>query len=189
MPKCLLWEGLKTDPEGNILVKASPLLKGYEDILFNREEVSRLEVAQPASKVILGAYFESRKVNASLRTIRFGKVQYINPLDGNAANWVLNENSGKLESRDQLFSAKWVTDLNISYKMSNHFMLTIGARNIFNVYPDKQQHSANISNGLLVYSRRVQQFGVKGAFWFTKLNLRIYAWAFGVLMFIGGKLG
>ena len=43
------------DSEGNPVIKTGDFLQGFGSQLFNREEVSRIEVAQPKSKIILGA--------------------------------------------------------------------------------------------------------------------------------------
>ncbi|MBW8048866.1 MAG: TonB-dependent receptor [Cytophagales bacterium] len=139
-------------------IKAPDLLKGKEDILYNREEISRIEVAQPNSKINLLLTYEVGKWYFLLRNTRFGVVEYIDP---------------KFESRDQVFSPKIITDLSISYKFNNNLKLTIGANNILDVYPDKHEHSENINSGMFVYSRRVQQFGVNGAFYFAKMTLSL----------------
>ena len=158
-------------------IKAPDLLKGKEDILYNREEISRIEVAQPNSKINLLLTYEIGKWYFLLRNTRFGEVEYIHPDDGDPAAFTVKDNyndrTEKIESRDQVFSAKIITDLSISYKVNNNLKLTIGANNILDVYPDKHEHSKNISSGRFVYSRRVQQFGVNGAFYFTKLTLSL----------------
>ncbi len=48
--------------------------------------------------------------------------------------------------------------------------LAVGMRNFTNTYPDMHQHSANVSSGRFLFSRRVQQFGVQGAFLYTRLT-------------------
>ena len=149
------------------------VLAGKEDELFNREEISRIENAQPDSKFISLATYKYSKLTFLLRATRFGKVKYIHPEDGDQLNWVLNEFTGNIESRDQTFTAKWVTDLSVNYKLSNNVGLTVGANNLFNVYPDRHTHSSNVSLGRFVYSRRVQQFGVTGASYFVKLRIRL----------------
>ena len=163
---------LKNDENGQPLINTSDLLASYKNILFNREEISRIEVAQPKSKIILRLNYKRNKWETTLTTTRFGAIQYIHPDDGDLNNWIVNQQSGLKESRDQLFTSKWVTDFSASCHFSNRVTLTVGGKNIFDVYPDKHRHSANISKGLFTYSRRVQQFGVRGAFWFGKLNLK-----------------
>jgi iron complex outermembrane receptor protein len=99
-------------------------------------------------------------------------LSYIHAADGHPANWITNEYTGLKESRDQRFSPKWTTDMSIGYKISSAVELTIGGTNIFDVYPDRHQHSANIGNGIFVYSRRVQQFGIQGAYYFLQCHFR-----------------
>ncbi len=141
--------------------------------IFNREEVARIESAQPNFKVNSLVSYDWNKFVFQLRNTYFGKVTYIHPSDGNPNNWVLNEFNGLIESRDQTFSPKILTDLSISYKFENWFALSLGSNNIFNVFPDKHSHSANTSQGNFIYSRRVQQFGVKGANYFLRLDLKL----------------
>lgn len=148
-------------------------LEGEEDVLFNREEISRVENAQPNFKINSVVSYKIDKFTLELGNTYFGEVQYIHPDDGDPANWQLNELSGQVESRDQVFSPKLVTDLAIAVQLSDNMRITVGGNNILNVYPDKHTHSANINNGLFVYSRRVQQFGVQGAHYFGRILLSL----------------
>lgn len=159
------------DGSGNPIIKTSDLLKGQESTLFNREEISRLEVAQPKSKVLFSALYEVGKMSFLLRATRFGEIEYIHPSDGNPANWTTNSFTGEVESRDQVFDPKIVPDIEWSYKASHYIKWTIGVNNFTNTYPDMHQHSGNVSSGRFLFSRRVQQFGVKGTFAYVKLNL------------------
>jgi iron complex outermembrane receptor protein len=151
-------------------ITTTSILEGAEDDLFNREEISRLQVAQPRNKTILTLTYSMRKWNFQLKNSRFGTVEYIHPLDGDVNNWVLNEYTQEVESRDQVFSAKILTDVLVSYRFSNYFTMAIGGNNILNIYPDKHTHYANTIDGNFIYSRKVQQFGVMGASYFVRLN-------------------
>jgi len=144
------------------------LLQQYKETIFSREEVARLERGQPGSKLILSGDYHIKKFSFLVRSTRFGSVQYIHPTDGEVANWVFNEYSGQLDTRDQLFAAKWISDMDISMQLAKSLKMTLGVNNIFNIYPDKHQHFANTNNGVLQYSRRVQQFGVRGRWWTLK---------------------
>ena len=161
------------DANGKRVIRTSPFLRGFEDILFNREEIGRIESAQPSSKLIVNLTHEYKKWKSSLAFTRFGQVRYIHPFDGQQDNWIRNDFTGLVESRDQLFSAKWLTDLQVSYQMSNFMGWSLGGSNIFNVFPDAHTHAANTANGIFRYSRRVQQFGVRGAYWYLSLGLRL----------------
>ncbi len=154
-------------------INVSGILAGSAETFFNREEVSRLGFAQPRDKVILFLDYSTKKWDFSIRNTYFGSVKYVHPDDGNSANWVMNMYTGKLESRDQTFKGKLITDLNITYSIDKHINVSIGGSNVFNVYPDKHQHSANTSEGSIIYSRRVQQFGVRGAAFYVRMRMKL----------------
>lgn len=137
-------------------------LKGLETVLFNREDRARLEHAQPDSKIITQFSWVIKRWQLSLQNTRFGAVTYHHPNDESADNWVVNNYTQRLASRDQKFRAKWITDLSVLWQTRKHLSWGLHARNVFNVYPDPHQHSANTSNGVFQYSRYVQQFGVWG---------------------------
>lgn len=146
------------------------ILEKYSDEIFAREEIARLEKAQPSSKVILAFTYQLHNFQIGLNTTRFGEVQYIHPMDELPGNWVLNAYTGKVEPRDQRFSAKWITDLNLSMHIFSKLRGTLAIYNIADIYPDRHQHYTNTQDGVLPYSRRVQQFGVKGRQYLLKLN-------------------
>jgi len=149
------------------IINTGEFLQGFGSQLFNREEVSRIEVAQPRSKIILGALLRLGKLSSNLTFTRFGEIDYVHPSSAETANsW----NGGALEIRDQTFSPKVLTDLDISYSISEGIELSIGGTNILNVYPDRHAHSGNYSGGMFPYSRRVSQFGIAGAGYYAKAN-------------------
>lgn len=154
-------------------IKVSQALAGQEEVLFNREEIARVESAQPSYKVNSLASYELDKFRFQLINSLFGKVKFIHPNDGNPANWVVNDFTGEIETRDQTFSPKIVTDAAVSYQINDFVKCTIGGNNIFNIYPDKHAHSANTEEGSFRYSRRVQQFGVNGSNYYFRLLLRL----------------
>ncbi|MBD0377414.1 MAG: TonB-dependent receptor [Flavisolibacter sp.] len=82
-------------------------------------------------------------------------------------------NNNQRETLDQEFSPKTVTDLSLSYQIIPSLGFTIGANNIFDVYQDRHTHSGNMSLGRFVYSRRVQQMGFNGAYYFARLKLSL----------------
>ncbi len=137
-------------------------LTGLETVLFNREDRARLEHGQPDSKIIAQLNWTIKKWQIGLQNTRFGSVTYHHPNDGSPDNWVVNNYSQQLVSRDQTFRAKWITDLSLHWQARQNLSCGFHARNIFNIYPDPHQHSANTNNGVFQYSRYVQQFGVWG---------------------------
>ena len=154
-------------------VKVPEILQGQENVLFNREEIGRVEDAQPSYKIISQLAYEMGKYKVQLNNTLFGEVRYFHPSDADPSNWVLNDFTGITETRDQTFKSKIVTDLILSYQFNNYIRLSLGGNNILNVFPDQHQHSANTENGNFMYSRRVQQFGLQGANYFAKLLLKL----------------
>ncbi len=146
---------VEKDAGGTPVINSSDLLVGNENTLFNREEVSRLEVAQPNMKIAFSANLEMKRFNVILRATHFGEVLYIHPTD---------------PTLDEDFSAKIVPDIEIGYQVNKFLKWDIGAQNVTNTFPDEHVNPANISSGRFVYSRRVQQFGVRGRFVYSKLT-------------------
>lgn len=141
---------------------------------FNGEDQSRAEVANPTNKIMLTFNYKIVKFGAMLRFIHFGKVTYLDPSinPNNPAAFPINAFTGQKETLDQTFSAKTVTDLSVSYQLLKTGLVT-GANNLFNVYQDRQYHSVNMSSGRFVYSRRVEQMGYNGAYYFARLTFNV----------------
>jgi iron complex outermembrane receptor protein len=169
---------VKKGSDGRPVIHASPILinSGQLNNYFNREDESRFEDANPKNKISLIFNYKYSKFGAMLRFVRFGTVQY---LDGsNSTNPFLpvtsvNAFTGVAEITDQKFSAKTVTDLSLSYEITKFLMVTIGSNNLFDSYQDIQKHSVNMSLGRFVYSRRVEQMGYNGRYYFARLKLSL----------------
>ena len=67
-----------------------------------------------------------------------------------------------LDTRD-VYKAKATTDLSLAYRLSNRTRLTVGAVNLFNVYPS-QQDTETETGGLW----DAVQMGFSGAFYFAR---------------------
>ncbi|MFD1106692.1 TonB-dependent receptor plug domain-containing protein [Sphingobium olei] len=81
----------------------------------------------------------------------------------------------------QKFGSKFTTDLEVSYKIADHYTLAVGATNLFNTYPDKIKATAanpiyvltnSLSNGQ-VYPNSGGPFGANGGFWYARLKVKI----------------
>jgi iron complex outermembrane receptor protein len=169
---------VKKGADGKPIIKASPVLisSGQLGNYFNREDQSRIEIANPNNKISLTLNYKVSKFGAMVRFVNFGKVQYLDPTinPANPGAFPMNAfNNNVRETLDQVFSAKLVTDVSISYQIKKEFSITIGANNLFDVYQDRHAHSGNMSLGRFVYSRRVQQMGFNGAYYFARLKLEL----------------
>jgi iron complex outermembrane receptor protein len=166
---------VKKDANGNPIVHASDLLTngGQLNNYFNREDQSRFETANPKNKTSLSINYKYSKLGVMIRFVRFGQVEYLDGTKFFAPNLVLNAFDGQTESTDQVFKPKVVTDFSLSYDITKSLTATVGANNIFDVYQDIQAHSSNQSSGRVVYSRRVEQMGYNGAYYFARLKLNL----------------
>ncbi len=169
---------VKKGADGRPVIHASPILinSGQLNNYFNREDESRFEDANPKNKISLMFNYKYSKFGAMLRFVRFGPVQYLdgsNSTDPFLPVTSINAFTGTAEITDQKFSAKTVTDLSLSYDIMKSLMVTIGADNLFDTYQDIQKHSGNMSTGRFVYSRRVEQMGYNGRYYFARLKLSL----------------
>lgn len=73
---------------------------------------------------------------------------------------------------DYTFGAKVVTDLTLGYNFTKTATLTIGANNLLDIYPDKNDPVFR-SSGRFIDSRRSVQFGQNGRYVFGKLTFKI----------------
>ena len=131
--------------------------------LFGRTEQGRFEVGQPGQKINLSANYDIRKYAIMLRTSRYGEVTSLNSADPDPATGV--------NLRDVTYSAKWLTDLELKYKISKGMALAIGANNLFDVYPDKQL-KVNSFNGIFPYSG-LSPFGFFGRSLYSRLTINL----------------
>ena len=141
-------------------VHASQVLAdaGQIDTYFNEQSRIYLEDAVPGLKLNFSNTFSSNKLNFFLRNTYFGEVTQAN---STAAN-------------QQVFSAKVITDFSLGYNFSESLKVSVGANNIFDVYPDEVDPSnGDYSSGRFVFSRRSQQFGMAGRFLFARLGFTL----------------
>jgi len=105
--------------------------------LFDRQQRGRIETGQPKSKINLTGTYSIGKWDFMGRAVRFGEVEFLNNIDPKLVN-----SSGVFFNDiglgvDQVFSAKIITDLVVSYKVYPGITLSAGGNNIFDVYPDR----------------------------------------------------
>ena len=128
--------------------------------LFDRKEQSRLLSARPGDKVLLGLTFERGPLRAALNNTRFGTVTWQHATD---------------ESLDQEFDARLVTDLNVSYQVTDRVRLGVGVNNLFNVFPEEIDAGSDILTNLggrFRYPWEVNQFGFNGTTVTGNINVR-----------------
>ncbi|MDF1517443.1 MAG: TonB-dependent receptor, partial [Lutibacter sp.] len=139
-------------------IKASDVLinAGLVGTYFPEDSRVYLEEAVPRTKINLSNSLTTDKFNVFLRNVWFGEVT-------EATKTIANQ---------QVFGSKLVTDLSFGYKVSGNTTVTVGANNLFDIYPDRADAAFNNrSSGRFDWSRRAQQFGLGGRFLFARLNI------------------
>ncbi|MGH7496296.1 MAG: TonB-dependent receptor [bacterium] len=145
----------RNDTEVTRVAPTPPQLQGFEETLFGRVERGRIEEGQPQDNINFVANFSLGAFGVMARTIRFGQVtiRNVNPV------------------QDQTFSAKWITELDLSYGFWGQLTVAVGASNLFDVYPD-ENIPANSTNGILVYNG-TSPFGFNGRYYYGRLAYRL----------------
>jgi iron complex outermembrane receptor protein len=131
---------------------------GQLDTYFDTQSEVYLEDAVPGLKINLSNTLSSNKLSFFIRNAYFGEVTQ-------AASSVANQ---------QVFAAKVITDFSLGYNFSESLKISVGANNLFDVYPDKiDVNSSEYSSGRFPFSRRSQQFGTAGRFLFARLGFTL----------------
>jgi len=145
-------------------IKASQVLEdaGLVDTYFPEDSRVYLEEAVPRTKINLTNNLTTGKFNVFFRNVYFGEV---------------TEATTNID-RQQVFSSKIVTDLTLGYRATESLTLTVGANNLFDIYPDRAAQvladgGNNRSTGRFDWSRRAQQFGIGGRFLFARVSFKL----------------
>ncbi|MDQ3148477.1 MAG: TonB-dependent receptor, partial [Chloroflexota bacterium] len=119
-------------------------LAGFEQTLFDRIERRRIECGQPQDSLRVGADWTRRRWGANSNVARYGEFCSftLSPAD------------------DQTFSAKWLTDVEVSYRVSEQLTVAVGGQDIFNVFPDRNI-TVNSFNGIQTFPSQ-SPFGMNG---------------------------
>ncbi len=126
---------------------------GSNLVFFGRAAQGDMTVNQPNTKLILGAKYHIGPVRLSVTNTRYGSYSYVR---------------SQQPAQDLKFGAKWLTDVEGTLSVTSAFDVTLGAVNVFNVYPDKNGpiDAATGSNGLRYGPA---PFAPTGGFYYTKL--------------------
>ena len=126
--------------------------------LFDIAERTKVERSQPRDKIILSATFNKGRFGLVFRNTRFGNTAtctlYTNPAD----------------TLYEFFSPKILTDLSINYTPKSWLTITIGANNIFDMYPNRLKNYKNTQEGILIYSNEASPFGYNGGYYFVNMS-------------------
>jgi len=147
-----------------------PALAQFQEVLFGRPERGRIEQGNPRDNFFISSTYSRSHLSLTARTQRYGEVTVLGATATNT--------TGTL---DQTFGAKWISDLSASYSVRSRYTLTIGADNVFDVYPDRNLNpgdpatsNGGLSNfGIFPYNA-ISPFGFNGRFIYSKLSIGLY---------------
>jgi iron complex outermembrane receptor protein len=136
-------------------VKANPpqlAALGADYVLFDRLSRSNLTVNLPRTKLFIGNVATIDAFTLSTRVVRYGSFKSF----GNA---VIN---------DRTFGAKWITDLELSWRTTDSLTVAVGANNLFNVYPDRNDTLTNVNTGAGFYATS-GAYGFTGGYYYGRV--------------------
>ncbi len=146
---------------GNIKSSEKIDQAGLEDLVFDRQARALMEVAQPKSKLHLGLSWDINRFHLNLSAIRFGDLSYRG----------IDESPSELQ-RDQNYGARWISNVFLSYRFGSKLTINIGANNVLDVYPEKNNEVLQ-NFGRFPYNTAVTQFGFNGGYYYMGLVFSI----------------
>lgn len=119
---------------------------------------SLIETSQPRQKAILSLGYQYKKFNITARANHFGEV----------VAW----EKSPVYHRSQTFGARTIFDLVVTYNVLKNLVVSAGANNLTDVYPDKVlSNYASYFTGQTPYTRNANQFGFNGAYYYVNATL------------------
>jgi iron complex outermembrane receptor protein len=137
-----------------------------QETFFGIRDQQFLLASAPKSKFNLGLNYEYKKIKTSLNFTRFSEIKLIDWQISQDLSGFNNSETERLEAAIDIYQPKITTDLHFSYQLNKVINLQLGADNLFNIYPTKQNDFTD-SGGLW----DATQMGTNGSFYYTKLNL------------------
>ncbi len=141
--------------------------QGYISInqLYSAEDIAIIEEWQPKSRFHLSSLYQKNDWEMNLAFNHYGKYTIT-------------------DGERQTYSPKLVTDIKLSYKLTNATYIFVGSNNLFDVAPDKNtignsragtivDNNGNViveSAGVFKYSRRSAPFGYNGAYYYAGID-------------------
>ncbi|TCM14195.1 iron complex outermembrane receptor protein [Novosphingobium sp. PhB165] len=121
--------------------------------LFGRQAQQDLVVALPRSKVVLSSNWSLDRLRALLRVTRYGEYT----------------EASNVAASDRTFGAKWITDAEVGFQLTESLDIAVGANNLFDVYPQKNGAVAYDGSGLY---GNFAPFGLSGGFYYARLDVK-----------------
>jgi iron complex outermembrane receptor protein len=164
---------------------------GITTPLFDLTERIRMEKGQPRNNINLIVNYDLKDWSFMLRNVRYGEVStvaftgatqaQIDALTpGYNVSFADTVPAGANKQVIQTFDAKWITDLDVTYRFSKQLSASLGMNNLFNVYPTENIRSKVVGGvafsgsdnvGIFPYSS-ISPFGFNGASYYGKVSYK-----------------
>ena len=149
------------DNEVTRVIDAPDVLQGAgfdQSNLFSDVELRRFETASPESKINLGVTWSFDRYTTTLRTTRYGEV----------------EDPSSTAELNEIIPAEWVTDLDINVALTEGLSVSVGANNVFDVYPEASRYTVEAPTTftyIMPYSG-FSPYGFTGRYVYGKITYR-----------------
>jgi iron complex outermembrane receptor protein len=134
-------------------IHTTPKLANKKEIYFSRREQHFLLASAPRDKMNMSLDYGLDQFHANVRFTHFGQV-------------VLTD----YDPKEYTYDPKVTTDVSLGYDIVSGMTLIVGAANVFDVYPTKQDDSETETGG----AWDAVQMGFSGRFMFARLNFKVY---------------
>ncbi|MEM9744177.1 MAG: TonB-dependent receptor [Pseudomonadota bacterium] len=131
---------------GLVLADGTPLQQ------FDRARLGTYTREIPGTKAVFSGIYDIGRVGVTLRATQFGAF----------------DNVSNNPAADTNNDEEWIVDLETRYSLDNGILLTAGASNIFNTYPDEVRSEGVFGGGQ--YDGN-SPFGFTGGFWYARAEL------------------
>ncbi|MFT8375597.1 MAG: TonB-dependent receptor [Gluconobacter cerinus] len=152
-------------------------VNGVTTPLLTAASASYITTSYPRSKLILNAYWTVDNWDINLRQTRYGEttamLAYQDWTPSNA-QCVSNGVASALRYSNKCFAQfkntpRWLTDLEVGYRVNSHWHLTVGANNIFNIRP-RRVNDLNNNYGARIYDANSAQVPMTGGYYFGRID-------------------
>ncbi|HVQ33114.1 MAG TPA: TonB-dependent receptor [Lysobacter sp.] len=137
-------------------------------VLFDDTQVTLVEEGQPAAKHVFQGFYRTGAWEFTLRENYFGSVS----------------GEGFTPGLKETWGGKWLTDVAVGYNFTDKIRLTVGANNVFDVYPDKWDAGIIDPNAPgfdgpngnpfpalgFIYGWETMPFGMNGGYYYAKMD-------------------
>ena len=135
--------------------------------LLSAAGISNLTTEFPRSKILLDAFWRIGRWDVNVRQTRYGQTSGNEQYTDLAPAALQYSNTVYLPFVN---TPRWLTDLEVGYKLTPHLHIAVGGNNLFNIRPRRLPLVTNYL-GSNPYDQTSQQVPISGGFYYGRVNL------------------